>query len=358
MQDHDQQYDHQYADNSDQEPDTPYTPLNISTLADITSRQVSWLWPHRIPHARLTIMAGDPGVGKSLLSLDIAARLTTGRDWPDGSPSTGAAGVIIISGDDDPADTIRPRLDAMEADLSRVHIIGDTLTYYGGRTAPMSLVDHISLIIKAIQTHRASLLIIDPLLAFAARRANTTIASKPRPLFTILSEAARAADCAILGIMHLNKRSFGGGVLNRLAASPDFAASARSVILVGHSPLDPYSRIMVQAKSNLAYMPRSIEFCFLGDGSVDWIGEVPASAAELLEGTPQTAKAIQTARRFLQEILADGPLPATEVLKEAAELGISPATLFRARTKLHIQALRQNSDNNSRGNGRWMLSLP
>src|SRR5262249_3007386 len=84
-------------------------------------RPVSWLWPGYLASGRLTLLDGDPGVGKSLVSLDPAARLTTGRELPDGSRPDLATAVVVLSGEDDMQDTLRPRLLAAGADLRRVH---------------------------------------------------------------------------------------------------------------------------------------------------------------------------------------------------------------------------------------------
>ena len=94
----------------------------LTCLASVEPRPVSWLWPGRFPIGRITLLAGRPGEGKSLLTTDVAARVTTGTPWPDGSECPQGS-VILISAEDDPADTIRPRLDAHQADVHRVHLL-------------------------------------------------------------------------------------------------------------------------------------------------------------------------------------------------------------------------------------------
>jgi AAA domain len=91
-------------------------------LSDIKSEQLHWLWEKRIPRGRLTILDGDPGLGKSLLTLDLAARITTGSPMPDGTPGVKGS-VILIAPEDGVADTIKPRVEAAGGDPSRIRLL-------------------------------------------------------------------------------------------------------------------------------------------------------------------------------------------------------------------------------------------
>jgi putative DNA primase/helicase len=93
----------------------------ITCLADIEPREVAWLWQGRIPLGRITLLVGRPGEGKSFLTTDMAARVTSGTPWPDGSDCPQGS-VVFIAAEDDPADTIRPRLDAHGADVGRLDL--------------------------------------------------------------------------------------------------------------------------------------------------------------------------------------------------------------------------------------------
>src|SRR5262249_50795304 len=111
-------------------PPTGPQPI-LTCLADIKPQEVAWLWPNRIPLGRLTIFAGRPGDGKSFLTMELAARVTTGRDFPDGTPCPRGS-VIVASAEDDPADTIRPRLDAAGADVERVFLLSGVMSAPAG----------------------------------------------------------------------------------------------------------------------------------------------------------------------------------------------------------------------------------
>src|SRR5690606_37673832 len=92
-------------------------------LADVEAREIDWLWPGKIPAGCITLLVGRPKEGKSFATIDIAARVTTGSPWPDGSGNAPTGSVILVTAEDDPARVIRPRLDAHQADCSKVHLL-------------------------------------------------------------------------------------------------------------------------------------------------------------------------------------------------------------------------------------------
>jgi putative DNA primase/helicase len=88
-------------------------------ISDVQREEVTWLWCDRIPRGKLTIIEGDPGEGKSFLSQAIAAAVSVGCGLP-GEAKREPESVVIMSAEDGLADTIRPRLEDMGADLGRV----------------------------------------------------------------------------------------------------------------------------------------------------------------------------------------------------------------------------------------------
>src|SRR5882672_8750419 len=169
-----------------QEPATPSRTLVVGSLADVQPEEVRWLWPRRIPLGKVTVLDGDPGNGKSLVSLDLAARVSTGKPMPGEMVSAGGpAAVVILSAEDGLADTIRPRLDALGADASMVHaVVGVKVDASGeqGVTFPVDL-DALQATVTRLN---AKLVVIDPFMAFIGDSVNTRIDHDVRRLLAPL----------------------------------------------------------------------------------------------------------------------------------------------------------------------------
>src|SRR5438270_8546702 len=94
----------------------------VIRLDQCRQEELIWLWPRRIAAGKLTLIDGDPEQGKSLLTLDLAARVSSGKPFPDGQPAGEPAGVLLIGAEDGLTDTVLPRLSAAGADLTRVRV--------------------------------------------------------------------------------------------------------------------------------------------------------------------------------------------------------------------------------------------
>jgi DNA-binding transcriptional ArsR family regulator len=200
----------------------------IKAFSEINPEPITWLWKNRIAMGKLTIYAGDPGLGKSQGTLDLAARVSLGKAFPDGSPCP-LGDTIILSSEDDPSDTIRPRLDALEADVSRISIIkGERAP--DGSTKPMSLLK-VPTFMDAINQirekgHDFHLLIVDPLDGFLAG-GDSNSNEEVRAALDGLCSLAERERFSIVGIKHLNKAK--GDAAYRVGGSIAFTAKARSV---------------------------------------------------------------------------------------------------------------------------------
>jgi RecA-family ATPase len=135
-------------------------------VAHVDREPVRWLWPGRIPLGKLTVLDGDPGVGKSTLTLTIAAKVTTGSPFPDGARPD-PADVILLSAEDDIGDTIRPRLEAAGADLERAWVLPD-VQEDGEPPRPPELPADLDRLEALVKDQAAALVVIDPLMAFLA----------------------------------------------------------------------------------------------------------------------------------------------------------------------------------------------
>src|SRR4051794_29857000 len=144
-------------------------PSPVQAVGQLTSRPVEWLWPGRLALGKLAILDGDPGLGKSLLALDLCARLSTGRPFPDGSASPGPANALVLNGEDGEEDTVRPRLQALGADLERVFVLDRD----DDAASPLRLPAQLALLDEAIRLTQARLVVIDPIMAFLDERVLT-----------------------------------------------------------------------------------------------------------------------------------------------------------------------------------------
>ena len=332
----------------------PQPRAQLTVLASVLPEQVRWLWPGRIPRAKLTVADGDPGLGKSTFTLDIAARVSTGSPMPDGSRSdiSGPSGVVLLSAEDGLADTIRPRLDAAGADCSRIVALDGYLT--AGTAHSVTLTD-IDVLRQAIHSVRAVLLIVDPLMAYLPGRSDSHRDQDIRAILSPLAALAEQTGAAIVVVRHLNKAS-GGAALYRGSGSIGIIGAARSGLLVAQDPDDDSRRILVVTKSNLAAPVPGLAFrleAYPPAMRVRWEGKTDHTAASLLAipEEPEDRSALDDAMRFLRDVLGVDAKAATDIRTEAKAAGVAERTLFRAKAALRVASQKTPS-------GTWQWVLP
>jgi hypothetical protein len=325
----------------------------VTTLADVTAEPVRWSWPGRIARGKLNLLAGEPGEGKSTMTLDLAARITRpDASMPDGVPAPDGS-VLLLSAEDGLRDTIRPRLDACGADLQRVHALTATRDLDGTERA-LELGRDLPQLEVAIERYAPALVVIDPLSAYLGR-ADTWRDSEVRSLLSPLASLAERNDCAVLGVLHLNK-SVSSRVLHRIMGSIGFVAAARIVLAVARDPDDDTRRLLLPAKNNLAPPAETLAFR-LEDGRMVWEdGPVKGVTADSVLGESTVDRSERRdAEAFLRELLADGePMSASDVLKAAKSNGISERTLRRTKSRLHVRSKLVGFGRD----GQWQWWLP
>ncbi len=350
-------------------PKTPTTGPILLNMADVVPRAVRWLWPSRIPLGKLTIIDGDPGLGKSLMTLDLAARTSIGAPMPDGKRGDveGPAGVVLLTAEDDPEDTIRPRLDAAGADCSRIVIleaIEDIETASDGtekRSRRLPTLEDVEAIEIAIRRIGAVLVVVDPVMAYLAGT-DSHIDADVRRVLVALAALAQRTGVAIVVVRHLNK-SGGGNPLYRGGGSIGFIAAARSGLLVAPDPQDASGRrrIVAATKSNLSELPSALAYQ-VGQTEtsifVDWLGQSDQTAKTLLSEPVEVDDddgALGEARDFLRALLAAGAVDARTVQREAREAGIAEHTLRRAKPSAGVVTTRVGGLGSY---GRWEWTIP
>jgi len=329
----------------------------VTVMSDVQVKSVAWLWEDRIPFGNLTNLPGDPGLGKSLLLVDLAARVTTGKPMPftlnfKRKPSS----VLLLTGEDDLANTVKPRLIAAGADTNRVIVLEGISHQPDGQVTQMiSIPDDIPMIKEQIIKYGVGLVIVDPINAFLADRINSNQDHSIRRALSPLKMLAEETGVAIVTISHLNKNSRQDAQY-RVNGSIGTIGASRSVLLVALDPEDEESRILAGIKANLSPIARSLKFHIEQghDGAaahIVWDGFSNLTKDDLLNKKP--AKAMQIAMEFLENALADGPVKATELESAAESSAISHRTLQRASKLLGV--LKEHIDS---PNGYWEWSLP
>lgn len=362
-------YDHQ-------EPDQPATSASmglISTcLADVQAEPILWLWDQRLACGKLSIITGNPGLGKSQITASLAAVVSTGGKWPVTRDQAPQGSVIILSAEDDPKDTIRPRMEAAGADLSRVHLIS-AIKIATERGEPSTRGFDISRDIDRLRLRMAELgdvrlVIIDPISAYMGK-ADSHNNTEVRAVLAPLQEAAQQFGAAILAVSHLNK-SQGQDALLKTQGSVGFVAAARAVWGVAKDKDNPSRRLFMPLKNNLGTdetgLAYSIEEYHLEGTETDdrpriktsrvlWENALITQSAEEVFGTmPEEERtAVDEAADFLRDLLKFGPVVVKDVEFAGKKAGHTMITIRRAKAKIGIKPSKRTG-----GSGEWQWSLP
>src|SRR5215211_9308791 len=306
--------------------------------ASVEMKPVEWLWNRRIPKGKLTMFDGDPDLGKSVVTMDIAARVSTGRSFPDGAPCE-AGNVLIVNVEDGVDDTIVPRLKAHGADLSRVFIFSSVPDGKGG-TRLLDLPGDIPLLENKILHRKAALLIIDPVLTMLGGDANKD--QDARKALTPLREMAEQTGCAVVCVRHLNK-SVGLKAIQRGGGNMGLIGVARAGSFFAEHPDNDRLRVMAPHKSNLAEKPPSLSYRIVNSAvhdtaRVEWTGVTDHDANSLASGptSPAEKSKQDEAKEFLRDELGSGPMWAKQIFKDAHDAGISQGTLYIAKAQLRV----------------------
>lgn len=363
----------------------------LVSASDYLPLPTRFLWGPRIPAGKVTLLIGDPGVGKSLLLAHFAACLTTARRFPDpgaaDDSTTRPAEVFIGAPEDAEYDVLVPRLAAAGADLARVHVIRRVLGYlprshYGEKgvdadqpvktqsaASPLMLPAHAPLLGRLLgRTVGPRVLLLDPLTNFLSHSLPQPRECRPEDavsrdnaemiasVMSALSRLAASTGAAIIVVGHLTK-SRNRRILYRARGSLTLTAGARSVLYLGADPKVPDRRVLAHVKSvcgppapPLAFRigpgPR-LEFEDRANDSIS-----SQLSAELLDLPAEDYTAISEACDWLADALAAGPRKATEIVASARDAGHSTTTLRRAKRLLAVRSIKRSTEQD------WVWSAP
>lgn len=327
--------------------------LTATSFDNIAPKPVDWLWENRLALGKLTLLTGDGGVGKSMLTCYIAATVSTGRTFCDGSPCA-LGDVLLVGAEDGAEDTIRPRLDAAGANVTRVHLVGGPIPPGAQFATPVDLGRHIELLDHLLQKYPdAKLLVIDPVMDYLGPGVNSDKSPEVRSVLGPLRALAERYQIAVVIINHLNRS--GKGSKNRSLGSGAFVHVCRVEMRVVEDRDDPDRRLFLPVKNNLAAAPGlayRIASADNGAGHAVWEdGPVDVTIDEVeAEGGTEPRRAIDEAEEWISAMLAEGPVKASEIEKLSRQDGISESTLKRAKARLKVKSYQEN--------GCWCWRLP
>jgi len=338
----------------------PETAENGSAVASsytaIEREPVRWLSPERVPIGTVTMLAGDPGLGKSMWTCETAATVI----------KAGGA-VLLLTAEDSPGGTVRPRLEAAQADLDLVY--NATLRPHGVEEG-IALPDNVAELDRLVVETGAHLVVIDPLMAHLPAEVNSWRDQSVRTALVPLYRMAEERGCACVIVLHLNKMK-GADPLHRVGGSIGIPGAVRSALLLARDPDDPEGergcrRVLAHIKCNVAPLAPSLAYeieatVLPGDERIETarlrlLGESDHSGHDLLDAPRgEERSALDEAIDFLEAELGGGERDAGEVRTAARSAGVSDRTLDRAKRELQVRAERVGGAASA---GHWVWHLP
>ena len=313
-------------------------------MADIVEREIEWLWYPYIAYRKITILRGDPGNGKTTVSLEVASIKSNGRAFPskagDLTPTT-PGNVLFLTAEDDLEDTIKPRLRKARANMDRIYSFTDYITFADPRFEG---------IVKETFPH---LVIIDPLQAFLGDGVDMHRANEIRPIFSFIRQLAEKYGFALIILEHMNKNA-GGKAIYRGLGSMDITGAARSILMFGSDPKNEDNKGFIHAKSNLDRKGEIMGFSITNDGLV-WNPSTTLTANMIMGTSAASGKIgrpsheVDEAVSFLKDELTGNFVTAKEIFARAKAAGISEKTLNRAKEVAGVDSIRKD------GKWHWVL---
>lgn len=336
--------------------------------SSVKPEQIIWLWPDRLPLGKMSLLSGKPDCGKSTVTLDIVARVTTGADWPDASKNEiGPRDVLMAVAEDDLSDTVIPRLMAAGADLNRIHFVERVVeTEFdekegrksGSRT--LQLAKDIQKIKAMIDANpQVALVIVDTLTSYFGD-VNANADQEIRPVMDALAKAFRDCKACFLGIVHHNKKA-DVDALQKILGASSVAGSVRAIFTCSRDPENEDECYFALVKNNLTRNRTGMKYKFaektlngITAPCIDWTGTTDHDANSVMaiekEARSQKNTGVDKARLFIPMALEKGPIAARDLYQKAEAEGISADQLKRAKNGLNVTVMK-------RKNG-WYWSMP
>jgi hypothetical protein len=336
-----------------------HSEVKLTCLADVQSAPVQWIWKDYLAHGKLTLLGGDPGVGKSLLTIDAAARLSTGGKWPFGERAD-VASTIFLCSEDGMADTVKPRVEAAGANASKLFVLSSTIKR-DGKQRSFTLQHDLDLLTDEInRVGDVSLVVLDAITSYMGKIENNST-TDVRGVLDPIAEWAEGLGVGVLGVTHPPKATQ-KNAMRQFTGSYAYVAAPRLAFYACKEP-DTDRTLLLGVKNNVGEMAPGRGFRtaakhiapYITAPFVQWDhAPVHHTADQALAANDAAARggAMHKAKEFLQELLADGSkVDAKEGHDAAMANGISEKTLERARKELGVKS----TPDGFQGTRKWSL---
>lgn len=339
--------------------------IEIEKISSVQEKKINWLWKDKLAFGKITLFAGEPGVGKSQLLLYIASIVSKGEKFHFESQACEPQNVLIISGEDSADDTIKPRLMALNADLDRVHFVkGIKRIDKSGHPYfdAICLIEHLAELEIKIKENNYKFIIVDPIALYLGSVDENKNKEIRAALGQLTALAERHGVSLILNSHFSKPGTSNKNAINRVMGSIGFAAAARMVFGIMKDPENPDRRLFLTIKNNIGQdkegLAYNIKSVLLNGGietsRVEWLNErVSQTANEILNTDNADSPKVGEAKEFLEELLKNGSVSLTEIRSQAEQKGISVSRLYKAKEVLKIY---ENISIGSKRGKIWSLS--
>jgi hypothetical protein len=324
--------------------------FTLTRLDTVSPERIDWIWPGYLARGKLALLGGDPEMGKSMITIDIATRLSKGDRWPPHKSKAPIGSTIFICSEDAVRDTVRPRAEAAGADLTKLSVFKSAVIK-NGKHRTFSLQEDLNLLENAIKlTGDVQLVCIDAVTSYMGAIDSHKTADV-RSVLEPLADFAETNRVAILGVTHPPKAAQ-GNCLRSFAGSFAFVAAPRLAHFVTADPDNPQRKLLLPVKNNIGRKAYGVGYSIctkiisdnIEAAAVVWDDSpVDVTADQAIAANAAAARgegSMSEAREFLKELLANGPVDAAEGGKAAKANSISERTLARARKQLGVKATK------------------
>jgi len=319
--------------------------------SQFTPKPIKWLWPGKIPSKKITILVGQPDTGKSFLTCELAARISNGTNWPDGHKCEQGE-VLMLTAEDDPEDTVIPRLDKFNANKGKIQILSELPVYNPKKDDTewqKPSMQNLEALVQEIKLVQPELITIDVMDAYLDDIDGNSQVQMRSKVYEPLKKLAEKYQCCIMLLMHFNKKQ-GQSAKERISGSISHVGAARSVWLLSKDEEDEKRIKMLPVKNNLSGAKEGQAFEFTKpQGSeedytvlpdIEWENETISETAEEVvqsEGV-QEKTTRERAKELILEELDEHAKPAEEIYQKGVEQDLSRNMIYRAKKALDVKA--------------------